>query len=169
MAYLLDTNIFIEAQNRYYGFDFCPAFWDCLEDNISKGKIISIKQVYNEINGKDKEDNLNKWSEKINKKTRFFMSTYDKETQKEFSKISQHVMNSNYSQKEKDVFLGGADPWLIAKAKVLEATVVTQERKAGLNSKKIKIPNICSDFGVKFIDTFEMLRRLNAKFTYQQE
>ena len=26
--YLLDANVFIEAKNRYYGFDFCPAFWD---------------------------------------------------------------------------------------------------------------------------------------------
>lgn len=23
MAYLLDTNVFIEARNRYYGFDLC--------------------------------------------------------------------------------------------------------------------------------------------------
>lgn len=28
MAYLLDTNVFIEAKNLYYGFDFCPAFWE---------------------------------------------------------------------------------------------------------------------------------------------
>ena len=26
--YLIDTNVFIEAKNRHYGFDFCPAFWD---------------------------------------------------------------------------------------------------------------------------------------------
>jgi len=25
MAYLLDANVFIEAKNRYYGLDFCPA------------------------------------------------------------------------------------------------------------------------------------------------
>ena len=30
MAYLLDTNVFIQAKNLYYGFDFCPAFWDWL-------------------------------------------------------------------------------------------------------------------------------------------
>mgnify|MGYP006298525777 CR=1 FL=1 len=32
MAYLLDANVFIEAKNRYYGMDFCPAFWDWLLD-----------------------------------------------------------------------------------------------------------------------------------------
>ena len=30
MAYLLDANVFIQAKNLYYGFDFCPAFWDWL-------------------------------------------------------------------------------------------------------------------------------------------
>ena len=28
--HLLDTNIFIQAKNLHYGFDFCPAFWDWL-------------------------------------------------------------------------------------------------------------------------------------------
>ena len=30
MAYLLDANVFIQAKNLHYGFDFCPAFWDWL-------------------------------------------------------------------------------------------------------------------------------------------
>jgi hypothetical protein len=31
MACLLDTSVFIEAKNRHYGFDFCPAFWAGLD------------------------------------------------------------------------------------------------------------------------------------------
>lgn len=31
MAYLLDANVFIQAKNLQYGFDFCPAFWDWLD------------------------------------------------------------------------------------------------------------------------------------------
>lgn len=27
MAYLLDADVLIQAKNRHYGFDFCPAFW----------------------------------------------------------------------------------------------------------------------------------------------
>jgi len=27
MDYLVDTNVFIQAKNLHYGFDFCPAFW----------------------------------------------------------------------------------------------------------------------------------------------
>lgn len=28
MAYLLDTNVFVNAKRDWYGFDFCPGFWD---------------------------------------------------------------------------------------------------------------------------------------------
>lgn len=28
--FLLDTNVFIEAHQRYYGLDLCPGFWDAL-------------------------------------------------------------------------------------------------------------------------------------------
>jgi len=31
MAYLLDANIFIQAKNLHYSFDFCPAFWEWLD------------------------------------------------------------------------------------------------------------------------------------------
>ncbi|MEJ7695585.1 MAG: DUF4411 family protein [Candidatus Limnocylindrales bacterium] len=31
MAYLLDANVFIESKKRWYGLDFCPAFWDWLD------------------------------------------------------------------------------------------------------------------------------------------
>ena len=27
-VYLLDANVFIQAKNLHYGFDFCPAFWE---------------------------------------------------------------------------------------------------------------------------------------------
>lgn len=34
MKYLLDANIFIQAKNLQYGFDFCPAFWDWLDEQF---------------------------------------------------------------------------------------------------------------------------------------
>ena len=35
--YLLDANVFIQAKNLHYGFDFCPAFWDWLVDRNTGG------------------------------------------------------------------------------------------------------------------------------------
>lgn len=48
MAYLLDANVFIQAKNLHYGFDFCPAFWDWLIANNSQNKVFSIEKVGDE-------------------------------------------------------------------------------------------------------------------------
>ena len=140
--------------------DFCPAFWDFLDEQILKTNIVSINYVYTElIKGKD---DLGQWI-KDRKDSGFFLSIEDEETQKEFSKIVQYI-SDNYSREETDRFLSVADPWLIAKAKVLEVTLITQEVLAPSNTKKVKIPNICQQFEVNFATSFTMLRDLNAKF-----
>ena len=157
---LLDSKIFIEAKNRYYGFDFCPAFWDFLDNEITKTTILTIKEVYNELSNGD--DDLAHWI-KDRKDSSFFIPYDDEDTQKEFAKIAQYVVG-NFSQEEANKFLSVADPWLIAKAKVLGATIVTHEVLAPQNTKKVKIPNICVHFGVNYNNPFNMLRNLGAKF-----
>ncbi len=158
--FLLDSNIFIEAKNRYYGFDFCPIFWDFIDKEINKNTILTIKEVYNELSNGN--DDLTHWI-KERKDSAFFISFDDEETQKEFAQIAQYVVD-NFSQEEANKFLSVADPWLIAKAKVLEAVIVTHEVPAPSNTKKVKIPNICIHFGVDYTNPFNMLRKLGAKF-----
>lgn len=63
-----------------------------------------------------------------------------------------------------DEFLGGADPWLIAKAMTINATVVTHEQLNPAARRKFLIPNVCQRFGVRFVDTFELLNALEARF-----
>jgi len=60
MAYLLDTNVFIEAKNLYYGLDFCPAFWDWLTLNNVNLKVFSIEKVGDEID--EGRDELAQWA-----------------------------------------------------------------------------------------------------------
>ena len=45
MAYLLDANVFIQAKNLHYGFDFCPAFWDWIDRENAAGKVYSIEKI----------------------------------------------------------------------------------------------------------------------------
>jgi hypothetical protein len=33
--FLLDSNVFIQAKNFYYGFDICPGFWKWLDDAVN--------------------------------------------------------------------------------------------------------------------------------------
>ncbi|MDZ4158847.1 MAG: DUF4411 family protein, partial [Anaerolineaceae bacterium] len=64
-------------------------------------------------------------------------------------------------------FLSGADPWVIAQAKAHNLIVVTMEghkatEEVDKSTKRIrgriKIPNMCGHFGVKWITTFDLLR-----------
>ena len=49
MAYLLDANVFLQAKNLHYGFDFCPAFWDWLAQANAQGRVFSIEKVKAEL------------------------------------------------------------------------------------------------------------------------
>ncbi|MCH7580811.1 MAG: DUF4411 family protein [Chloroflexi bacterium] len=55
MAYLLDANVFMQASNLHYGFDFCPAFWNWLIEANEQGQLYSIGRVSDEIAAGDDE------------------------------------------------------------------------------------------------------------------
>lgn len=59
--YLLDSNVFIQAKNLHYGFDFVPAFWDWLLKANHEGKVASIEQVADELRAGG--DELSQWAE----------------------------------------------------------------------------------------------------------
>lgn len=59
-----------------------------------------------------------------------------------------------------------ADPWLIAHALDRNATVVTKENMdSAMNSKRIRIPNVCKNMGVRCIDDFEFIKEIGVKFS----
>lgn len=59
-----------------------------------------------------------------------------------------------------------ADPWVIAHALHEKAVVVTKEEKVtALNSNRIKIPNVCENMGIRWINDFQLIEELNIKFT----
>ncbi len=48
----------------------------------------------------------------------------------------------------------------------MNATLVTKENKeTALNTKRIKIPNVCENMGVRWIDDFEFVKELGIKFS----
>lgn len=158
--FLLDANTYIQAKNQYYGMAFCPAYWEWLDFEFAKGNLASVIEVFNEL--KEGGDELAGW---VKARKAQFIPIDSESIQIEFAAVAAYVAgHENYKPASIDQFLAGADPWIIAAAKVNGATVVTQESLVEANSKKVKIPNICKQFGVPYISTFEMLRQLNAQF-----
>jgi hypothetical protein len=159
----LDSNSYIEAKSRYYQMDFCPAYWDWLDHQFTAGELGSINIVYDELKGFN--DELSVW---IKERKDQFCDVSDDTTQNQFIEIAEYVSTlENMKPGNIENFLAKADPWLIAKAKVLNAVVVTQETLVDENAKKVKIPNVCIKFGVEYINTFQLLQRLNACFVMQ--
>lgn len=156
--YVLDSNTFIDAKNRYYGFDIAPSFWNKLIEN-SPEKILTIKPIESEIMAG--HDELSSWFG-----DNYTIHTYSvdaTEVQQAFAKISEHVaQNIQYKDSEKVRFLSKADPWIIAYAHVNNCVVVTHETLAP-GSKKVKIPDVCQFLNVQYINVFEMLRELHIR------
>lgn len=157
--YCLDANTFIEAKNGPYGMDIVPAFWSWLDQQFDAGVLYSSMLVCDELT--DGNDDLAEWA-KLRKDSGIFVPPNDV-VQVVFRQIADHV-NANFPQPQAQAFLEGADPWVIAEAKVGNAIVVTHEILVPPNSSKVKIPNICQHFHVEYRKVYTMLRELNARF-----
>jgi len=55
--YVLDSNVFIQAKNTYYGFDLCPGFWTGLLRKHGEKQVCSIDRVKSEIFHPSSEQN----------------------------------------------------------------------------------------------------------------
>jgi hypothetical protein len=158
---LLDTNLFIQAKDQYYRFDTFPCFWNWLDMALASGHLASIKTIRDELlKGKDE---LADWIDARNSSP-CFLPVDDDPTQTKFAEISAWVMSQPYKPRAQSDFLAGGDPLLIAKAVTAGATVVTQETYEPFRLNKVKIPNVCRAFGVPYLNTFDLLQQLRAKF-----
>jgi len=157
VAYLLDTDVFIQAKNLHYGFDFCPAFWSWIDEEYAAGTVLSIEKVGDEL--KAGADDLALWA---TARPEFFLKP-DSAIVPSLQAVSRWVSSGAYPAAAVSTFLQVADYYLIAHAHAHQHIVVTHE-VAAHGTKKIKIPNACIDMGVKCMTPFEMLRLERARF-----
>jgi hypothetical protein len=61
VAYLLDSDVFMQAKNLHYGFDFCPGFWEWIDARAADGIVASIDRVRDELLAGG--DDLAAWAE----------------------------------------------------------------------------------------------------------
>lgn len=157
--YCLDANVLIQAWQKYYSPKICPDYWDILITLGEKKSIFIPELVFEEITRT--EDELSKWLKA--------------------SKIPIHKITESVTNCLKSIYANNpmhktlvdntksrslADPWVIAHSMDENATVVTKEEKVtALNSNRIKIPNVCENMSVRWINDFEFIEELNIKFS----
>ena len=96
--FVLDTNIFIDAHRRFYAFDLCPGFWECLEHYCREGQVRSIDQVRDEIvsNEEQPRDQLSEWVNQA--PDALFASTAEQSVLNAFTEMSDWVLANRQFQ-----------------------------------------------------------------------
>jgi hypothetical protein len=160
--YIIDANVLMQAHRLYYAFPICPGFWDFLLQQHQAGRIISLDRVHAEI---DPGDALHRWV-KSSAPSTLFASTQDAGVGQNFGNLAAWVQgNAQFTQTAKDEFARVADGWLVAYALAHpNHVVVTMEERADGAKKRVPLPNVCLQFGVRYTDTFTMIKELGGRF-----
>ena len=165
--FLLDANAFIEPRDRYYAYDICPGYWSALLQLHNLNKIYSIDQIRKELmpSKKSEYDDIAKWIDNSVPDS-FFKKTEDQKVIDKYQEMVTWVYSEDqYSDAAKGEFASVADGWLIAYAHANDHILVTHEEFNPEVQRRVPIPNVCKEFNVEHVNTFDMLRKLNVKFT----
>ncbi|MEK6616237.1 MAG: DUF4411 family protein [Bacteroidota bacterium] len=157
--YCLDANVLIQAWQKHYSPKFCPDYWKILNELGEKDILFMPQMVYEEIIRTD--DDLSKW---LNQ-SKISIHKHDGTVTECWKKIlAAHPLHKFLVDNIKQRSL--ADPWVIAHAMNEGACVVTREiKETAANTKRIKIPNVCDNMGLRWINDFQLVEELNIQFS----
>jgi len=151
-VYVFDSSPLIILFRHYYPDRF-PTLWENFDSLKEDNKIISVREVFNEINIYGESDRLTDWS----KKNREF---FEQPTIQELLIVTEVFKNNHFQAliRKKECLQGKpvADPFVVAKAKVLNRTVVTNER---FKDNAAGLPNVCEKFEIPCINLEEFMKR----------
>lgn len=160
-TFLVDSNFFIQAHRVNYPLDVMPSFWNKVNQLANNGNLISIDKVKQEIY--QNEDDLKNWCQ-ANLPSDFFHDTSI--AMGEYGAIAGWAssMASHYKPAALAEFLHAdeADAFLVAYSLNQGIPLITHEKSEPNSKRKIKIPDVCIQFGVSYHTTIEMLRLLGV-------
>lgn len=165
MVYVVDSNFFIQAHRVNYPLDIAFSFWIKVKELAESGRIISIDKVKDELY--DKNDVLEDWC-KANLPDDFFKSTDD--VMAEYGSVTAWAisMNTHYLANALNEFLAAdeADAFLVAYslADKENRVILTHEVSQPNRKNRIKIPEACAPYNVRYLNTIEMLREIGETF-----
>ena len=147
MKYCIDTSSILHAWIEAYPPTNFPPVWDKLNDFISKGKLISSEEVLREL--KKKHDPAYEWA----KGHPGLFLPLDDRTQVLVAEILSKFQRLVDTKKGRT----GADPFVIAVAKLKNATLVTNEVLTN-NIKKPNIPDVCAAMNIPSMNILQLIQ-----------
>ena len=147
MKYSIDTSAILDAWVRGFPPDVVPGFWARFEKLIDNGQLIATEEVLYEL--EKKEDNVYEWAKNHGS---MFTST-DEKIQLAVIEILRDHKKLIDTRKNRS----GADPFVIALAKVEGCNVLTRE-KPTTRRERPHIPDVCRDLGIPCINILQLCR-----------
>ena len=145
--YCIDTSALMDGWVRYYPRDIWPGLWTKLDMLIQEGRLFATEEVLREL--KKKNDALHRWA----KERKSMFRGIDEPVQSVVLEILAKHQNLIHANRGRS----GADPWVIALAKVEGGKVITGERKSG-SLEKPKMPDVCEAVGVPWMTLVDLCR-----------
>lgn len=163
MAFILDTNIFLQAKNFNYPMRYFPGFWDWLDLGFKSGQLILHSSVYKEVIAGN--DEASDW---IRGRSQYVINKNTNELLGNHKKIANFVKEKGF--KYIDGFLAKADSRIIAYAMCTHDTIITLEKSEPSAKKNPKIPDVCLQFNVKCKNLLYLFENSNPNpvFTLKQ-
>lgn len=165
MSYVFDTSS-IRSLQHFYPRVF-KSIWDGLDDLVTRQELISTREVFNELERQAVSEEVMKWV-KANKALFTTPTGHELLFVAEIFKIKHFQGLIGAQQRLKGTPV--ADPFVIACARINQATVVTEEgwQRGGkpltLKPNAAKIPNVCAHFKIPCIDLEEFMHQQGWAF-----
>lgn len=160
MQYLIDANVFIQAKNLYYRFEFCQGFWDWLIKAHEANLVFSIDKVRTELKNGKANDPVRHWIDNSLPTDFFLPDMRDTQVMRSYADIMRWLAgNTHYTQQAKTEFARSdiADAFLIAVAKTYGHIIVTHEKSNPNAQKRVLIPDAANAFGIQSIMIYDLL------------
>ncbi|HTR72333.1 MAG TPA: DUF4411 family protein [Solirubrobacteraceae bacterium] len=152
MAYCFDTSSLLECWSRSYPPDIFPGLWRNLDDLIIQKRVLCPDEVRVELEKQD--DELSQW---VKVRPHMFVPLDDTIQSATSAVLEQHPLLMKATKNR-----NGADPFVIATARVKGSTVVTEEK--GGTAARPKIPSVCESLGVPCINVLGFIRANGWRF-----
>jgi hypothetical protein len=120
--------------------------WTKLSEMLESGELISSSEVLDEL----KDDDLLEWVKSHREAFVQLNPTIQ-------STVTSILKDYPTMIQIKSTGNSNADPFLVATAKVSGGCIVTDERLGDVKSKNYRIPNVCKELGIKYINLREFL------------
>ena len=156
-VYVFDTNSFRILSN-YYPRVF-PTFWNQFEEGVEARDVVSVREVYNELERQISHTWLWDWVRQ--RREQLFLIPGREETEVVTEIFKNRHFRTIVGEAQRLEGWPVADPFVVAAARVRDGCVVTEESS---RPNAARIPNVCDYLGVECINVEGFLDRNGWQF-----